>query len=89
MATVTNDFLAMLVALIVLYAFMYKHPTRWVRMAGCFAIIITSIGLGIIEDSIPMYILMMVNLMIAGLRFIQDVSQLTDLNNKDKTKIRW
>lgn len=71
----TDPFVAIVIAIMLLYHFLYKHPIRWVRMSGCFAIIIVSVGFGIIENTVPMFILMSVNMMIAGLKFIFDVGE--------------
>lgn len=75
----TLAFTAIAISLILAYLFLYFHPVRWRRMVGCFAIFILSIGLGVVEDSIPMYILMSTNFIIAGLQFTEDVGSLLQL----------
>lgn len=75
----TDGFIAVVIALGLLYFFMYNHKTRWIRMVGCFAIMIVGVGLGAIADTVPMFILMSINLLIAGLKFIMDVASMIEV----------
>lgn len=78
----TDGFIAVIIAIGLGYYFLYKHPIRWVRMVGCFAIMIVAVGLGVVEDTIPMFILMSINLLVAGLKFVFDVGELLSTFNK-------
>lgn len=84
----TDGFIAVTLGIIFLYYFFYRHEVRWMRMVGCFAIMIVAIGLGVVEDTIPMLIFALVNIMIAGLKFILDVGDILGIFNEKKLKIR-
>lgn len=73
---VSDGMLAMVMAVGLLYIFMFNHRIRWVRMVGAVIIIIVSGALGIVEDTIIMYTLFLVNLVICGLRFVSEVTML-------------
>lgn len=73
---VSVEFASITIAILLAYIFFYWEPTRWKRMVGCFGIMILSVGLGAVADTIPLFILMAINLMIAGLKFIEDVGKL-------------
>ena len=72
----TDGFLAIVIALGLIYYFMFCNPIRWVRIAGCFGVIVVSIGFGAIADTLPFFILMMVNFMIGGLKLAIEVGEI-------------
>lgn len=79
---VSVEFASVTIAILMLYLFLYFNEIRWKRMVGCFAIMIVSIGLGVVADSIPMFILMSVNMLIVLLKFIEDIGELLSVFNQ-------
>lgn len=73
---VSVEFASIIISIMMMYLFLYNNKTRWIRIAGCFGIMITSIGLGVIADTIPLFILMTVNLLIALLKVIEETGEI-------------
>lgn len=73
---VSVEFASITIAILMMYLFLYFNPIRWRRMVGCFAIMILSVGLGVIGDTIPLFILMSANLLISFLKLVDDVGEL-------------
>lgn len=72
----TDGMVGILAILGLFYWKLYNHPVRWVRMVGCIAIIIVSGAFGLVEDTAIMYVIFLGNLIVAGLKFIEDVGQI-------------
>lgn len=85
---ISDEFLAIVVSVGIMYLFLYNHKTRWVRMLGSFGIIIVALGAGVVADEIEMYIFFLVNLMVGGYRFVMEVASLTQLDKPDSI-LKW
>lgn len=73
---VSVEFASITIAILLMYIFLYFHEVRWKRIVGCFFIMVMSVGLGVVADSIPLFVLMMANLVIALLKLVDDVSEI-------------
>lgn len=82
---VTDAMLGLTLAVVLLYITMYNHKKRVWRMVGCVAIIVVTGALGAVEDSLVMYSVFLVNLMVCGLRLINDVSMIVQKGKKRKS----
>lgn len=72
----TNAFIAILAAQLLVYFTLFKNPIRWVRMMGSVALIAVGVSIIVIETSTAMYIFFLVSLMIGGIQLLKDTASL-------------
>lgn len=75
----TDGFIAMIIALGITYYFLFTSPTRWKRMAGAVGVILIGVSLGTVEDTIPMFVLSMINLGIGLMKLAEEVATLVKI----------
>lgn len=73
---ISNELVAIVIATALIYYYLYNHPTRWVRMTGCVGIMLVPLTLVAVQDSVIMYVLWLVNLMIGGIKFTTEVAEI-------------
>lgn len=72
----TDAFLALVFAQIILYVVLYTSKTRWKRIVGAGGIIVVGFSYVLIADTIVMMILMLISLMVGGIKIFDEVSAL-------------
>jgi len=72
---ISNGMIAMVIGVILTYIFLLKNNQRLWRMCGALLIIVLGISFVVIEDTIPMFLLASVCIVIGGITFIKEVAE--------------
>lgn len=67
---VSNEMLAGLASLAIIYWLFFNNRTRWIRMVGAVLIVVVAGVFGMVADNATMYVLFLVNLLVGTLKLV-------------------
>lgn len=72
----------LLISIILGYLYLFSHPIRWVRLIATIGIMVLSLEIGILTESLIAYSFFGINLIICGIKLTEELSNVVKYANK-------